>query len=325
MKIAIFSVATRETRSGNWVTASRWQQLLRSAGHRVTILHDRLEVQRCDADMLIGLHARHSGLTLLRFKKLYPHRKTMVVLSGTDIYKDLAPTRKRHSITAGRSLDVCDQIILLQPLMMKRLKRTWQAKSTVVMMDAARTTPPRKRAVGSSLQACVVGHLRYEKDPFRAAMSVRELPQGVVVKVTHVGRALSDSFHDRACRESKRNSSWNWLGSVPYAEVQTLMRSSDLLVNTSRSEGAPNVLFEAISCRLPIIASRIDGHVGVLGDNYRGYFQVGDTQGLQQLLIRCANDGKFYQYLLRASDSLAKKYRPGGELGSLLSAIASCS
>lgn len=321
MKIAIFSAAARETRSGNWVTASRWQRSLRSAGHHVTILHDKSEVEGCDADVLIGLHARRSGSTLLQFKKRYPERKTIVALSGTDIYRELSPTRKRHPIVAIKSLDSCDQIILLQPLMADRLKPKWRSKSTVVMMDVTKPKRVRKRVVGSSLNVCVVGHLRHEKDPLRAALAVRNLSGEVRVRVTHVGSALSDSFQVRASLESKRNASWNWLGSVEYAAVQKLMQESDLLVNASRAEGAPNVLFEAISCRLPIVASRIDGHVGVLGKGYPGYFAVGDTDGLQKLLVRCKLDAKFYQQLLKSIDVLAKNYRPGTELKSLLEAI----
>lgn len=245
----------------------------------------------------------------------------MVALTGTDIYYDLSPTRKHQSATAVRSLNNCDQIILLQPLMAKRLRAAWRSKSSVVLMDVPKTKAPAKRNPESTLNACVVGHLRYEKDSLRAAMAVRKLPKNVSIEVTHAGLALSDSLQDRADRELSRNANWNWLGSVPHAKVQRLMRSSDVLINSSRAEGAPNVLFEAIGHRLPIIASRIDGHAGVLGSDYRGYFRVGDTNGLQRLLVRCATDSKFYRQLVSSVDALATKYRPGNELKALLKAI----
>jgi len=192
-------------------------------------------------------------------------RRRYRILFGSDIYRDLSPTRKRQSATAARSLNDCDGIILLQPLMARNLKAAWKKKSSVVLMDVPKVKAPSKRRSGSTLNVCVVGHLRYEKDPLRAAMAVRKLPRDVSINVTHAGQALFDSLQHRADRESSQNANWNWLGSVDYGAVQRLMRSSDILVNSSRSEGAPNVLFEAISWRLPIIASRIDGHVGVLG------------------------------------------------------------
>lgn len=321
MQIAIFSKATRETRSGNWVTASRWKKILRSAGYRVSILHDESAIETCSADLLIGLHARRSAKALRVFKRVNPRGSTMVALTGTDIYRDLSPTRKRQSATATRSLNDCDRIILLQPLMAKRLRAAWRTKSSVVMMDVSKVSAPAKRKVKSSLNACVVGHLRYEKDPLRAAMAVRKLPRNSSIEVTHAGGALSDSFQYRADREMNQNENWNWLGSVEYVKVQQLMRSSDVLVNSSRSEGAPNVLFEAIGWRLPIIASKIDGHVGVLGADYQGYYKVGDTEGLQKLLVRCARDEAFYRQLVSSVDKLAKKYRPGNELKMLRKAI----
>ena len=246
----------------------------------------------------------------------------MVALTGTDIYRDLSPSRKHQSATATRSLNDCDHIILLQPLMAKRLGRKWRLKSSVVLMDVPKVkAPARRRLSTGTLKACVVGHMRYEKDPLRSAMAVRKLPRNVSIEVTHVGRALTDSFQNRADRESCQNQNWNWLGSVPFVKVQRLMRSYDVLINSSRAEGAPNVLFEAIGWRLPVIASKIDGHVGILGSDYPGYFKVGDTDGLQKLLVRCAKDEAFYRQLVAAVEKLARKYRPGNELKMLRKAI----
>ena len=325
MKIAIFSAATRKSRSGNWVTASRWASLLRSAGHHVGILHSADQIEGSAADVLIGLHARRSGPAVLKFRKMFPQRLAMVALTGTDLYGDLSPTRKRHSKTATKSLDVCSQIILLQPLMARRLKQSWKLKSSVVMMDVAAKKRASVRKSQQPLRVCVVGHLRHEKDPFRAAMAVRKLPDGVQVHVVHAGQALSDSFRIRAESEGVRNENWNWIGSITHSEVTTLMQRCDLLVNTSRSEGAPNVLFEAMSKRLPVIASKIDGHVGVLGKAYRGYFEVGNTAALHNMLVRCATNESFYALLSTSIDSLVKKYKPGNERKALLKAIANCS
>lgn len=331
MKIAIFSKATRSTRSGNWVTASRWKALLQSAGHDVSILHHEGEIKSGVADLLIGLHARRSGKAVQIFKQKNPNGQTIVALTGTDIYRDLSLSNRRRKAAAVETLNVCDRIVLLQPLMAKRLKTSWRAKSSVVVMDAAKVkaVPNRKRIRSRKrkqkhdavLHACVVGHLRFEKDPMRAAMAVRKLPCDVSVNVTHVGKALSDSFQLRADRELQQNENWNWLGSVTHAKVQQLMRTSDILINSSRAEGAPNVLFEAISWRLPVIASKIDGHVGVLGKDYRGYFEVGDTRALRELLIRSATDQSYYQGLVLSIDTLAKKYRAGNERKALLNAI----
>ena len=41
-----------------------------------------------------------------------------------------------------------------------------------------------------------------------------------------------------------------------------------------------NVVIEAIRSGVPVIASAIDGNVGLLGDGYAGYFPAGDADAL---------------------------------------------
>ena len=312
MRILIFTPATRASRTGNWATASRWQRLLRDAGHQVDIAHEESPKSSSafdNAELLIGLHARRSGKTLIRFKKKHPHRAAIVALTGTDLYRDLSPNRQRKSATAIQALDICDQIILLQPLMSNRLRSAWRKKSSVVMMDALASARPRPKAIASPLKVCVVGHLRHEKDPLRTAMAVRKLPADVDIKVTHVGAALTPALHNRAEDESASNPNWQWRGSVNQSQVSRLMQSSHVLVNSSRVEGAPNVLFEAIGFGLPAIVSRIDGHVGVMGKAYCGYFPLGDHHELKKLMIRCLNSPSFYQRLCKSMLELQNKYK----------------
>jgi len=58
-------------------------------------------------------------------------------------------------------------------------------------------------------------------------------------------------------------------------------------------EGGANVLSEAITASVPVLASRIDGNVGILGVDYPGYFDVGSTRELAQLLIRAETSPEY--------------------------------
>jgi hypothetical protein len=57
------------------------------------------------------------------------------------------------------------------------------------------------------------------------------------------------------------------------------------MVLSSLSEGA-NVVSETVVAGVPILASRMDGNVGLLGADYPGYFPVGDTKTSARLLRR---------------------------------------
>jgi glycosyltransferase involved in cell wall biosynthesis len=82
------------------------------------------------------------------------------------------------------------------------------------------------------------------------------------------------------------NQRYEWLGEQGQSQVRRILAKSRLCVLSSRMEGGANVLSEAIVASVPILASRIDGNVGILREDYPGYFAVGDTRELVQLMTR---------------------------------------
>jgi len=73
------------------------------------------------------------------------------------------------------------------------------------------------------------------------------------------------------------------------------------------------VIGEAISVNTPILSTRIDGVVGLLGEDYPGYFEPGDVLALAQLLKRAEKEPAFYQELQEAGAALKKKFDPAQE------------
>ncbi|HEX5085570.1 MAG TPA: hypothetical protein VFY40_26340 [Blastocatellia bacterium] len=82
---------------------------------------------------------------------------------------------------------------------------------------------------------------------------------------------------------------------------------------SSRLEGGANVLSEAIVTSVPVIASRIPGTVGILGANYPGYFEVGDTREPTRLLARAETEPDFLARLKTRGDRLIKLFEPARE------------
>lgn len=274
MRIVLITPAPPGSQHGNRITALRWARLIRSLGHRVTVL------QRYDgraADLMIAMHARKSYGSIARWRG-----PLVLVLPGTDLYRDLG-----RSANVIRAMKKADRLVVLQPLGTRRLPAWARRKTRVVMQSAVGSKWKSGRDV------CVIGHLRAVKDPFRAALAARRVPG---IRVVHVGRALTPAMARRARAERKRNPAYRWLGEVPRAAALRLMAHSRALVLSSTMEGGANVLTEAIAGGVPVLASRIDGSVGILGAGYPGYFRVGDTVGLARLLSR---DDAFYARLRR--------------------------
>lgn len=304
MNILIVTPARPGTRHGNRVTALRWARLLRQLGHRVRIA---VGYQGERADLLVALHARRSAAAVRAFARRYPDRPVVVALTGTDLYRDLPRSR-----AARETLERATRLVVLQPLAARRLPRRLRKRVRVIVQSA---TAPRvgRRSRGRWFDVCVIGHLRPVKDPLRVALAARRLPPQSRLRVLQAGAAMSAGLAARARAEMERNPHYRWLGELPGWRVRRLLARCDLLVLPSRMEGGANVLSEAIAAGVPVIASRIDGTVGLLGPRYPGYFPVGDTRALARLLWRAESDRQFRQRLARAVGRLRPLVSPARE------------
>ncbi|MCU1276088.1 MAG: glycosyl transferase [Bryobacterales bacterium] len=289
---------------GNRVTALRWTRTLRSLGHSVQVAGD-YDGQRCD--LLIALHARKSAGAVFKFRENRPGLPVVVALTGTDLYQDL-----RRYRTPVRALEAADRIVALQPLAVAELAVSVRDKVRVIYQSAEPTRSVGKPAPGF-FDVCVAGHLRYVKDPFRTAYAVRRLPLASRIRVLQAGGAMEASAARQATAEQVRNPRYRWLGALSQARTRRLIARSRVLVLSSRMEGGANVISEAVVDGTPVIASRIPGSVALLGEGYSGYFPVGDTQSLRELLLRVESDAGFYRRLRQPCASLAPLFRPEEE------------
>ncbi|HEY2989819.1 MAG TPA: selenoneine biosynthesis selenosugar synthase SenB [Candidatus Binatia bacterium] len=287
MKIRLVTPAGPADRNGNSITALRWARILRQLGHRVFV-DDKYRGETCD--LLIALHARKSAESIRRFSQEHPELPLVVVLTGTDLYRDI-----RISAAARQSLELATRLIVLQSMGLAEVPRRWRGKTRVIYQSASRVRgrPPSR----SVFDVCVIGHLRAEKDSLRTALAIRLLPPSSKLRVFHVGRAMNEQMGKRARAETERNPRYRWLGERPHWKTRRLLASSQLLSLTSRMEGSANVLSEALASSVPVVASKISGLIGTLGKQYPGYFPVGDTRALARVLRRAESDPRFYHAL----------------------------
>jgi putative glycosyltransferase (TIGR04348 family) len=290
MQITLITPANRQSRAGNRTTAVRWAGLLRDLGHRVRVAVDYDDEP---TDLMIALHAWRSARSIERFRLRHPDRPMIVGLAGTDVYRFL----ESEPQTTLQSMDLADALVGLHDLVGEAIPERYRSKLRIIHQSAKPVSRlPAKRGV---FDVCVIGHLRIEKDPFRAALAARMLPEGSHVRVIHVGRALDDSWAARAQAEMADNPRYQWRGDVPAVAVRRLLARSQLMVLSSIMEGGANVISEAVVAGAPVIASAITGSIGLLGADYPGYFPIGDTAALADLLARAEGRGSFLETLRR--------------------------
>jgi glycosyltransferase involved in cell wall biosynthesis len=123
----------------------------------------------------------------------------------------------------------------------------------------------------------------------------------------------------------KTNPRYRWRGDVPAAAVRRLLARSHAMVISSLSEGGANVISEAAAAGVPVLASRVDGNVGLLGSDYPGYFPAGDTQALARLLRRLEREPRFVARLGKALARRAPLFRPAREVAAWRKLLAGIS
>jgi putative glycosyltransferase (TIGR04348 family) len=290
MRISLVTPAGARSRNGNRTTAERWSRFLRQLGHGVVVEETWGEGR---SDLMIALHARRSHSSIGRYAAAHPGHPLVVALTGTDLYRDI-----RFDASALDSLELATRLVVLQEAGLTELSPQHRAKVRIIYQSAEpiHPHPPAK----TYFDACVIGHLRAEKDPFRTALAARLLPDTSRVRVTHVGKARSEEFAEQAQAHTENNPRYRWLGELPRWQVRRLLSRARLLVQSSIMEGGANAVSEALAAGVPVIASDVPGNVGVLGEDYPGYYPVGDEEALARLLQWTEADAGYYALLKKS-------------------------
>lgn len=300
-RVTIITPAMAAANNGNWRTADRWAGFL-GDDYNVTVQgHDVATIGAADA--MIALHARRSADAIAAFAAT--GKPLCVVLTGTDLYRDI-----RTDAAAQRSLELADRLVVLQARGLDELKPAWQDKCVVIEQSACALPPLTPRA--DCFDLLLVGHLRAEKDPVTAARAMAHLG-APDFRLRQIGRADDPDIGPAFKALANADTRIEMLGNLPHEDTRTHIRRGRVLLLPSLMEGGANVLIEAVVSQIPVLASKISGSIGMLGEDYQGYFDVGDDLALAQLIDRCANDANFLADLRRQCAARAALFDPQRE------------
>ena len=311
-QITIVSPTGAGTRTGNLHTAQRYARFLRGAGHRVSVATG-WDGRACD--LLIALHARRSHESVLRYTRVRPGRPLIVVLTGTDLYRDLPA-----SAEARESLRLADRVIVLQEDGLRVIDKATRRKARVVYQSSAAAAghaPPK-----GVYRLAVIGHLREEKDPFRAVQALAQLKEFGKLELVQLGEALTPGMGETAKQWMAKDARYHWLGSVPHSRALGWIAHSHLLVVSSVMEGGANVICEAARIGTPVLASRVSGNIGMLGRNYPGFYDLFKESQLAGLIRKAVEDKSYYHRLKTLLSARRKLFAPSAEQRALLQQLS---
>ena len=168
----------------------------------------------------------------------------------------------------------------------------------------------------------MVGHLREEKDPLtfmRAAANTRQ----ATIYFDQIGAGLDADLANAAQATAQQKPNYRWLGGLPRAVTRQHIKRAHVLVNCSKMEGGAHVVLEAVQSGTPVLASHIDGNVGMLGADYEGYFELGNDRQLAAMLQRCAVESTFLARLQSQCAQRAPLFAPQLEKRLVLNLVTS--
>jgi len=311
LNVVIVSPALAAANNGNWQTAQRYARMLRS------FCQVRI-VQRWDGSaqdhVMIALHARRSYASIADWHVRHGVRGLVVVLTGTDLYRDI-----QSDPEAQQSLRWAHTLVVLQTEGLQAVPEAFQPKTVVAFQSTTtRQTLPKTRR---HLRAVMVGHLRSEKSPqtfFRAATL---LAAHADIHLQHVGGEHDPALAREAHETAAVCPNYVFLGARPHGVTRRLIQRAHVLVHPSVMEGGAHVVMEAICSGVPVIASRISGNEGMLGQDYAGFFPTGDTNALAALLLRVRNEPSFYALLKDQCALRAPLFEPAREQERLITIV----
>ena len=390
--IWIVSPASAKANNGNWQSAKRWARFLRTR-YRVTIAQqwpapdgDAGEAKLAGAtgtattgraaaagttapstgdgapDLLIALHARRSAAALAAFRHTWPQRPTVLLLTGTDLYRDI-----QHDASAQAALRQASALVVLQSDGLAHLPAPLRANASVIYQSAATLRAPAGAATSAAatsaataasalatataaamaattmdaattpgsataavtpppaprrrhLDICMIGHLRAEKDP-QTFMRAAALVTAPAARLLHIGGALEPELGRLARQTQAATPRYHWLGARPHGATRQRLKRSFLMALTSHMEGGANVIIEAVTCGVAVLASDIGGNRGMLGDDYAGYFAPGDAAALAGLIDRCIAEPAFHARLRAQCAARAPLFAPAAERAALLKLV----
>ena len=313
--IVIVTPALAAANNGNWQTARRWAGFL-AADYRVHVTDAWTGgPDSPDAALMIALHARRSAASIATWHAAHPARPLVLVLTGTDLYRDID-----SDLAARHSLDLAQRLVVLNERGPLRLPGALRDRVTVCLQSAAARRPRTKTR--RHLRALMVGHLREEKLPqtyFEAARALAARPD---LRFDHIGAGLDPALAAMARALAAQHPRYRWLGALPHAATRARIGAAHVLVHASRMEGGAHVVIEAIVSGTPVLASRIDGNVGLLGPGYGGYFEPGDAAGLVTLLQRTRDDPSMLGALVEQCAARAPLFEPARERRTVRTLVA---
>lgn len=312
LKVALLTPYYFESARGNAVTVQRIERHLGEAGCNVKVfsLDDPLNEFQADSlrtfspDLLHSFHALHCGTIAAEVSRelQLPY---IITITGTDLYRGVEPvfTAEERPLFANAAALVAFHAAIGARLVtaLPELKRRVQIIPQGVEVPDISSCDPGAEAPFIFFLPAGIRPVKNILFCFRPLAQLwRRHPQ---LRFVLAGPILDESYGKKVLAALAANPFSSWRGEVHHAAMPALYNSSQVVLNSSVSEGGmANSLLEGMAYGKPVLAADVEGNRSLVADDLNG------------LLFRSAEDFLAKAERLLLDSRLRKRLGESGRL-----------
>jgi len=182
-------------------------------------------------------------------------------------------------------------------------------------IDLEKFKPMERQGKGRNFRILFVGRITEQKGIDILIGVVKNLSRTSIFKNLHFTIAGSGELESLVDNLQKKFSNIDFLGHVSQNNMPQLYSSSDVIIVPSRWEGLPNVILEAQSCGIPVIASNISGSNEIIINGKTGFLVENKPDEFVSKIkyfyyLKRKNKNKFISFKINARKNMEKKFNP---------------
>lgn len=298
---------------GEWIDGVRvWKTYRRDEGlPAVRFFYPKLykdwrALRNADADVYYQSCAGYLTGLVAAFAKRYGRKMVFRVAHDTDCVpgKQLI-TNSRDRWIYEYGLRSADLISVQSEAQENALQENYGLPSVGVRMIVE---PPKEDAgIEKDIDVLWVNNLRGFKRPDIVVDIARQMPH---VNFVMIGGPMTgfETLFEKTMADAQKIPNLNFVGTVPYSEVNAYFSRTKLFLNTSDSEGFPNSYLQAWVRGVPVISYfDPDGLIGSLGIGLKATSQSEFRAPIEELL---RSPGKINEISNRAREFASENYSP---------------
>ncbi|EIM06924.1 group 1 glycosyl transferase [Planococcus antarcticus DSM 14505] len=312
MKIVLASPNYPQLR-GNTITVQRIADNLKNLGVETEIIsttNENVIHSFPVADVIHGFHAYNFYQFLQKLDSKPAHY--IVTMTGTDLNQDLFNPDKRLDVLTclheSDAIHVFDK--KAEELLIK--EGPWLTNKIFIMAQGNQTSSTGVSSFTKepdSLLFFLPAGIRKVKNIPVAISMLQELYQSYPqLRLWLVGPILEEEEGRIVMELIDRHKDWIcYLGQVPHEEMGAVYRQTDVVLNTSLSEGQPATILEAMGHALPVLASDIPGNSSIISDRKTGLLYKTRNEFLDYA-EKLVNNNKIRQSIGQSAEAYVKQH-----------------